>query len=100
MPTIFNYIGLIFKFFSDDHYPIHVHVIKGEYESIYDLVIVDNKLVELKKRKKRGKEHLTKADAENAEKFIYENYQKIIDKWTDYFVRNIAVKPVTITKKI
>ena len=100
MPTIFSYIGLIFKFFSDDHYPIHVHVVKGEYESIYDLVIVDNKLVELKKRKKRGKEHLPKADAKNAEEFIYAYYQKIIDKWTDYFVRNIAIKPITITKKI
>ncbi|MCL2511049.1 MAG: DUF4160 domain-containing protein [Bacteroidales bacterium] len=100
MPTIFSYIGLVFKFFSDDHYPIHVHVIQGEYESIYDLVIVDNKLVELKKRKKRGKEHLKEADAKNAEKFIYTYYQKIIDKWTDYFVRNIAIKPVTITKKI
>jgi len=100
MPEIYNYIGLIFKFYSDEHYPIHVHVSKGEYESIYDLIIVNNMLVELKKRKKRGKENLPTNEAKKAEAFIRANYQKIIDKWTDYFVRNIPVKVVNITKKI
>lgn len=30
MPTIFEIFGLRFFFFSDDHNPIHVHVIKGD----------------------------------------------------------------------
>jgi len=100
MPIIYEYLGLIFRFYSEDHYPIHVHVQRGEFENIYDLVIVNNMLVELKKRKKRGKEHLSKSDANKAEEFIREYYQKIIDKWTDYFVRNIPIKSVKITKKI
>ena len=99
MPDIFIYFGLTFKFYSDEHYPIHVHVIKGEYESIYDLVIVNNMLVELKKRKKRGVEHLPPADARKAESFIQENWKKIIEKWTNYFVLNIPVKVTKITKK-
>ena len=100
MPEIFIYLGLVFKFYSDDHYPIHIHVIKGEYESIYDLVIVNNMLVELKKRKKRGVEHLPPADAQKAEVFIREKWDIIVEKWSDYFVRNIPVKVTKITKKI
>lgn len=30
MPTIFEIFGLRFFFFSEDHPPIHVHVVKGE----------------------------------------------------------------------
>ena len=30
MPTILEIFGLRFFFFSEDHEPIHVHVVKGE----------------------------------------------------------------------
>ena len=30
MPTIFEIFGLRFFFFSDDHAPVHVHVVKGD----------------------------------------------------------------------
>ena len=30
MPTVFIFFGLRFVFFSNDHEPIHVHVIKGK----------------------------------------------------------------------
>lgn len=33
MPTIFEIFGLRFFFFSDDHAPIHVHVVKGENDA-------------------------------------------------------------------
>lgn len=30
MPTLFELFGLRFFFFSEDHAPIHVHVVKGD----------------------------------------------------------------------
>ncbi len=33
MPTIFEIFGLRFFFFSDDHAPIHVHVVKEDYDA-------------------------------------------------------------------
>lgn len=35
MPKIFEYLGIIFFFYYNEHEPIHVHVHakKGEYES-------------------------------------------------------------------
>ena len=37
MPTIFIIFGFVFKFFSDDHEPIHVHVIKDDHEAKYNV---------------------------------------------------------------
>lgn len=40
MPKIYEYFGLVFFFYANDHEPIHVHVQYAEYESkiifIYD----------------------------------------------------------------
>lgn len=35
MPTIFELFGLRFFFFSEDHAPIHVHVVKGDDDAKY-----------------------------------------------------------------
>ena len=100
MPQIYEYFGFIFRFYSAEHYPIHVHVEKGEYESIYDLIIVNGMLVELKHRKKRGVDAIPETDRKKVEIFIKEYYKNIVEKWTNYFVLNIPVKSTKITKKI
>ena len=33
MPTVFDIFGLRFFFFSEDHAPVHVHVVKGDDEA-------------------------------------------------------------------
>jgi hypothetical protein len=33
MPKIYEYFGLIFLFYANDHEPIHVHVQYAEFES-------------------------------------------------------------------
>ena len=37
MPTIFIIFGFVFKFYSDDHEPIHVHVTKDGHEAKYNV---------------------------------------------------------------
>jgi hypothetical protein len=100
MPDIYEYFGFVLGFHSNEHYPIHVHVESGEYESIYDLIIVNGMLVELKHRKKRGIEPIPLHDRKKVENFIREYYKNIVDKWTNYFVLNIPVKCTKITKKL
>ena len=41
MPKIFEYFGFIFYFYSNEHEPIHVHVMHGARESIFDLIMMD-----------------------------------------------------------
>ena len=37
MPTLFVIFGFRFLFYSDDHEPIHVHVIKDGHEAKYNI---------------------------------------------------------------
>ncbi|MDO8930629.1 MAG: DUF4160 domain-containing protein, partial [Bacteroidota bacterium] len=45
MPKIFEYLGYIFLFYSNDHKPLHVHARYAEFESVIELEILDGKLV-------------------------------------------------------
>jgi hypothetical protein len=36
MPKIYEYLGLIFFFYANEHLPIHVHVAKGEFELFFE----------------------------------------------------------------
>jgi hypothetical protein len=45
MPTIFKLFGFTFLFYSNDHEPIHVHVVKGKQKAkftIFPVKLVDN----------------------------------------------------------
>lgn len=57
MPKIFEYFGFVFFFYSNEHEPIHVHVIRGERQSIFELILEDGVVVSL-----------------------------FIQKWVDYFI--------------
>ena len=48
MPTIFEYFGFIFKFYSNEHEPIHVHVIKGEAEVVFEIIVDNAEIVEIR----------------------------------------------------
>ena len=40
MPTIFIVFGFCFKFYSNDHEPIHVHVTKDGHEAKFNVIPV------------------------------------------------------------
>jgi hypothetical protein len=100
MPEIYNYLGLVFYFYSNEHNPIHVHVKKGDRETIYELLVYNKVLTEIKRRKRRGKDFLSVADDKKVVEFINEKYNEIIDKWTDFFIRKSTPVIEKITKKI
>ena len=47
MPTLFTVFGFRFMFYSNDHEPIHVHVIKGDAEARFQVLpnvsLLDNR---------------------------------------------------------
>lgn len=100
MPKLYEYLGMIFFFWANEHMPIHIHVSKGEFETIFVLIYEDGKVTELKKRKKRGVDLLPKAQEKEAEKLIIHEADNIIEKWTDYFIRNKAIECTKINKKL
>ena len=100
MPKIFEYFGFIFYFFSNEHEPIHVHVKHGSCESIFELIMEDGKLIEIKRREKPGVDPLASKEASTAIEFIQAYWQDIVAKWVDFFVYKREVKTTRINKKL
>ncbi len=100
MPKIFEYFGFIFYFYSNEHEPIHVHVQHGSSESIFELIMMGGKLIDIRTRDKGGVPPLSNKDKRTAKDFIEKYHKNIIDKWVKFFVMKKAVRSTNITKKI
>lgn len=75
MPTIFVFFGYRFLFYSNDHEPVHVHIVKDDCEAKYNVEpIVQVYNHGFKKR-----------EIAIIESIIDENQEIIIDRWTNYF---------------
>ena len=100
MPKIFEYFGFIFYFYSNEHEPIHVHVLHGDKESVFELIMMDGILVEILVREKKGAEPLPEKDKRTAEEFIKKYHKNIIQKWVKFFVLKQSVRSTRINKKL
>ena len=100
MPKIYEYFGFIFYFYSNEHEPIHVHVTKAERESIFEIIMLNGELQQIKKRKSRSKKPLTTKEENEAFIFINEYHEKIIEKWINFFVLKKAIKSTKVTRKL
>jgi hypothetical protein len=100
MPKIFEYLGILIFFYSNEHQPIHVHAKKGEFESKAEFNIVNGLISEIKITNIKGASPLKGTELKDFEIFL-ENYaEKIVEKWIDYFVYHKDVKFEKITKRI
>lgn len=75
MPTIFIIFGFRFLFYSNDHKPIHVHIIKDGHEAKYNIEPFE--LVYNYGFKKN--------EISLIESLIEENHDVIISRWNEYF---------------
>lgn len=100
MPKLYEYFGLVFLFYSDDHDPMHLHVQAGSREGIIMLIILEGKLVELRWRAKRGASMLHEKEKRDAESFVRAMKDDIVEKWTAFYVEHKRIKPVRITRRI
>lgn len=100
MPKIFEYIGILIFFYSNEHEPIHVHAKKAEFESKAEFYIIDGVVSEIKIKNIKGTKPLTNKDLKDFEAFLEQYAQKIVEKWIDYFIYHKEVEFERITKKI
>ena len=75
MPTIFILFGFRFIFYSNDHEPIHVHVVKGNAKAKFTIFPV--KLVE--------NNGLKASELKLVESVIEENQEIIAEHWNKFF---------------
>ena len=100
MPKIFEYLGIIIFFYSNEHEPIHIHARKGEYESKAEFIIHNGEIVEIKIKENKGFKPLKGSDLKNFKDFLSKYAEKIIEKWVNYFVYRKDVKFERINEKI
>jgi hypothetical protein len=75
MPTIFIFFGFRYLFYSNDHSPIHIHVVKGDKKAkftLFPVYLVENK-------------GLKPSEIKMAEAIIEENQEIIADHWNKFF---------------
>lgn len=78
MPTIFIIFGYRFQFYSNDHTPIHVHVLKGGAKAKYNIFpveLVDN-------------QGFKSQELKLIESIIEENVEIIAQHWNMFFNNN------------
>lgn len=100
MPKIFEYLGIVLFFYSNEHEPIHVHATYGSFESKAEFFIVDGKISEIRIKLVRGKKPLTGAKLKDFKDFLDVYGDKIVQKWIDYFVYHKEVKFEKISTKL
>ena len=100
MPKIYEYLGLIFFFYANEHLPIHVHISKENLESKAELIIEDGELVKINFVKVKSRRPLGEGDLKNGAKFIEKYYDSMVIKGTSFFVLNKRVACELINKKI
>lgn len=100
MPKLYEYFGLIFLFYSDDHDPMHLHVRSGDREGIIMLILVDGQLTELRWRAKRGADMLTEKEQREAELFVKAMKKDIVKKWMAFYVEHKRITPERITRRV
>ncbi len=98
MPKIFEYLGIILFFYSNEHEPIHVHATHGEFESKAEFYIINGKISEIRIKLVKDRKPLSGAKLKDFEKFLEVYADKIVEKWVDYFVYHKDVKFERITK--
>jgi len=84
---------------SDEHLPPHVHVSdEDNNQCVFDLIITDGILVDIKVRQKAGYKPLSEKNQGIVKAFIISYYAQIVTKWFEYFVLRKKIKPETIRK--
>jgi hypothetical protein len=100
MPKIFEYLGILIFFYSNEHEPIHVHAKKGEFESKAEFGIINGEITEITIKNISGASPLKGKELKNFEIFLEKYAEKIVEKWVNYFVYHKDVEFEKITKKL
>jgi hypothetical protein len=100
MPKLYEYLGLVIFFFSNEHRPIHVH---GRYQNMEmkaEIIVENGVVVEIRIKPIRGRKPLQQPHLSDFEKLVTRYADEIVQKWVDFFVLGKQIKPEKITRRI
>ena len=100
MPKLFEYMGILVLFYSNEHEPVHVH---GKYqgrEIRAELIIKDGRIVDIIYVPVRGRRPLDGTQLADFKTLVEHRAQEIVNKWVDYFVLHKKIESKRITRRI
>jgi hypothetical protein len=100
MPKLYEYLGIVVLFYSNEHEPIHVHGKYQRRESRAELVVRDGRVVDIIYSSVRGRRPLEGAQLQDFQTLVRHYAEDIVRKWIDYFVLHRSVEPEIITRRI
>ena len=77
MPTLFVFFGFRFLFYSNDHEPVHIHIVKDDCVAKYNV----NPIQQVYNHGYKKREIAL------IESIIEENQDVIIDRWKTFFCK-------------
>ena len=98
MPKIFEYFGIIIRFYSDEHEPIHIHATYNESIIKVSFFLRDGKIYRVTYTAITGK--FPTAKLSELKEFITVYKDEIVKAWDSYFIWKTKVNFVRITKKL
>lgn len=100
MPKLYEYLGIIVLFYSNEHEPIHVHGKCQGRESKAELILEDGKVVEIIYSPVKGRRPLSNIELKNFQTLTGHYADEIVKKWIDYFVLHKPIESQKITQRI
>ena len=100
MPKIYEYLGIIIMFYSNEHEPVHVHGKYQGFESKAEFVIIDGIIKKVEVKTVSGKRPLPQKELKEFKNFVEKFKNEIVQKWVDYFVYHKSVECVKIEGRV
>lgn len=100
MPKLYEYFGIVVFFYSNEHEPVHVHGRHAGRESRADIIIENGRIVRIEYGDVAGKLPLEGRRLRDFQTLVETKADDIVQKWIDFFVRNLRVTPESITRKL
>ena len=96
MPKLYEYLGLVVFFYSNEHEPIHVHARYGKRESKIEIVVKNGQCQSLNIKEVQGKQPLQKNQLKHFKHLVSVLADEIVQNWVNYFIYHKKI----ILKKI
>ncbi|MEO7319387.1 MAG: DUF4160 domain-containing protein [Chthoniobacteraceae bacterium] len=101
MPKLYEYVGLLILFYSNEHEPIHVHGVDADgRESKAEIIVENGKVKKIRFVAFGHVPPLTGSRLKDCKALVKVRAEEIVQKWIDFFVFKKLVKMVGITKRV
>jgi hypothetical protein len=100
MPKLYEYLGILVYFYSNEHEPIHVHGKHSGRESRAEIILQNGRIVGIEFGNVPGKRSLEGQKMNDFETLVRAKAEEIVERWISFFVQNVRSKPEIITRRI